>query len=79
MEKRGVDVLFPICHLINQRRNGIGLAIDDVSVFYTIYVNDYKRPSQQDEVSIQQAFNAKNTPGINLLDNFLSILNVQPV
>ena len=67
MEKRGVDVLFPICHLINQRRNGIGLAIDDVSVFFskicTTYVNDYKRPSQQDEVSIQEAFNAKNTPG----------------
>ena len=79
MEKRGVDVLFPICHLINQRRNGIGLATDDVSVFYTTYVNDYKRPLQQDEVSIQEAFNAKNTPGIHLLDYFWSILNVQPV
>ena len=70
MEKRGVDVLFPICHLIKQRRNGIGLAIDDVSVFYTTYVNDHKRPLQQDEVSIQEAFNAKNTPDIHLLDNF---------
>ena len=69
MEKRGVDFLYPIWHLIERRTNGIGLATNDVNVFYTTYVNDYKRPLQQNEVSIKEAVNAKLTPG-KLILNF---------
>ena len=70
MEKRGVDFLYPIWYLIEGgadgygRKCGIGLATDDVSVFYTSYINDFKRPLQQNETSINEAVNARLTPGI---------------
>jgi len=70
MKKRGVDFLYPIWHLIERRTNGIGLAPKDVNVFYTTYVNDYKRSLQQNEVSIREAVNAKLTPGTLLFDKF---------
>ena len=60
MERRGVDFLYPIWNLNEQY---IGLAADDVNVFYTTYINDYKRPLQQNEKSIKEAFNARLTPG----------------
>lgn len=65
MEKRGVDFLYPIWQLIESRSNGIGLATDDVSVFYTAYINDFKRPIQQNEISINEAVSARLTPGIS--------------
>ena len=64
MEKRGVDFLYPIWNLIEgQLYYSIGLATDDVSVFYTTYINDFKRPLQQNETSINEAINARLTPG----------------
>ena len=63
MEKRGVELLYPIWKLIKDRFDGIGLATDDVIVFYTTYINDFKRPLQQNEMSINEAVNARLTPG----------------
>ena len=70
MEKRGVDFLYPIWNLIECR---LELATDDVSVFYTTYINDYKRPLQHNETSITEAVNAGLTPGISFLLFVMSI------
>ena len=65
MEKRGLDFLYPIWYLIEgEEYNTLGLDTDDVNVFYTTYINDFKRPLQQNEVSIKEAINARLTPGI---------------
>ena len=66
MEKRGVDFLFPVRNLI-EGRSYIALATDDVNVFYTTYINDFKRPLQQNETSIKEAVDARLTPGILVL------------
>ena len=74
MEKRGVDFLFPIWQLIEGRSSdNLELDTDDVSVFYTTYTNDFKRPLQQNEVSINEAVNTRLTPGTlcNLLLRFI--------
>ena len=70
MEKRGVNFLYPIWHLIERRTNGIGLDTDDVRVFYTTYINDFKQQLQQNETSIKEAANARLTPGFFLLFYF---------
>ena len=67
MEKRGVDFLYPIWNLIERRTDGIELAPDEVSVFYTTYINDFKRPLQQNERSINEAVKERLTPGVLLL------------
>ena len=69
MERRGVDFLYPIWELIEGENsyNSIGLETDDVNVFYTTYINDFKRPLQQNEISINEAVNARLTPGILFL------------
>ena len=64
MEKRGVDFLYPIWSLTE---NKLRLDTDDTSVFYTVYINDFKRPLQQNEISINEAINDKLTPGILFL------------
>ena len=72
MEKRGIDFLYPIWHLIERRapnyvqnrgQTGIGLVNNDVKVFYTIYINDFKRQLRANEHSIRTAINDKLTPG----------------
>ena len=80
MEKRGIDFLYPIWHLIERtyqgtgtterriRRRvdlqiGIGLTNNDVKVFYTAYINDFKRQLQPNEHSISTALDEKLTPG----------------
>ena len=69
MEKRGIDFLYPIWHLIKEGRhfNGIGLADTDVKVFYTTYINDFKRQLRPNEQSIRTAIDEKLTPGILLM------------
>ena len=64
MEKRGVDFLYPIWSLTE---NKLRLDTDDTSVFYTVYINDFKRPLQQNEISINEAINDRLTPGILFL------------
>ena len=73
MEKRGIDFLYPIWHLIKERRlNGIGLADTDVKVFYTTYINDFKRQLRPNEHSIRTAIDEKLTPGtLSDLDSIL--------
>ena len=81
MEKRGIDFLYPIWHLIEQtypetnmsrqtlrrrgEQNGIGLTNNDIKVFYTTYINDYKRQLQPHEHSIRTAIDEKLTPGMH--------------
>ena len=75
MERRGIDFLYPIWELIEGGSlydDGLELATDDVKVFYTTYINDFKRPLQQNEISINEAVKARLTPGIFFL---LFILN----
>ena len=70
MEKRGIDFLYPIWHLIERRsdlihgQNTIGLANNDVKVFYTTYINDFKRQLRPNEQSIRTAIDEKLTPGM---------------
>ena len=70
MEKRGVDFLYPIWNLIEgqNRQSSIGLANSDVKVFYTTYVNDFKRQLQPNEHSIRTAIHDRLTPGSLHLD-----------
>ena len=70
MEKRGVDFLYPIWNLIEgqNRQSSIGLANSDVKVFYTTYVNDFKRQLQPNELSIITAINEKLNPGKSCLE-----------
>ena len=71
MEKRGIDSLYPIWHLIERKASyqqyldqyGVGLIDNDVKVFYTTYVNDFKRQLRPNEHSIRTAINDKLTPG----------------
>ena len=73
MEPRGLDFLRPIWYLMQTqsefgRPNDkyIGLAPDQVRVYYTKYVNDYKpqlNPLQPGQTSIRDAVNAQLTPG----------------
>ena len=70
MEKRGIDCLYPICYLIEKENanHGIGLADNDVKVFYSTYINDFKRPLQPTELSIKTAIDEKLTPGLHVLE-----------
>ena len=71
MEKRGIDFLYPIWHLIErkpqelitQQKKGLGLTSNDIKVFYTAYINDFKRQIQPNEYSIRTAIDEKLTPG----------------
>ena len=83
MEPRGLDFLRPIWHLMQaqtndefgmtiQNDNYIGLAADQVRVYYKKYVNDYKsqlNPLQPGQFSIRDAVNDGLTPG-KLLSNY---------
>ena len=69
MEPRGLDFLRPIWWMI-QARNNIGLAPDQVRVYYAKYVNDFKsqsNPLQPGQTSIREAVNDQLTPGRLLL------------
>ena len=73
MEPRGLDFLWPIWSMMQaQDRFGfpnyefIGLASDQVHVYYTTYINDYKtqlNPLQPGQTSIRDAVNDQLTPG----------------
>ena len=75
MQSRGIDFLCPIWQLIKKKREGYdyyrnkpefqGLDLSDgqVVTFYTTYVNDYKRPLHQNEISIRDAVRKRLTPG----------------
>ena len=70
MEPRGLDFLRPISEMM-QANYYIGLAPDQVRVYYTKYINDYKRhltPLQPGQLSIRDAVNDQLTPG-KLLSN----------
>ena len=76
MQSRGIDFLCPIWQLIKKKHKGYdyyrnkpefkGLDLSDgqVVTFYTTFVNDYKRPLHQNEISIRDAVRKRLTPGI---------------
>ena len=73
MEPRGLDFLRPIWWMMqaqdqfgSQNDDYIGLAPDQVRVYYTKYVNDFKsqfNPLQPGQTSIRDAVNDQLTPG----------------
>lgn len=72
MEPKGLEFLWPIWLMIGSfnntllNNNYIGLAQDQVRVYYTKYVNDFKlqiSPLQPGQTSIRDAVNAQLTPG----------------
>ena len=69
MEPRGLDLLRPIWWLMQAgRRNSkyIGLEPNQVRVYYTRYINDFKprlHPLQPGQISIRDAVNDQLTPG----------------
>lgn len=65
IEPRGLDLFKPISNLIKSDRY-VGLAPNQVRVYYKNYVNDFKRalsPLQPREMSIREAINDQLTPG----------------
>ena len=44
---------------------GLGLNESDVDIYYTKYINNFKRTLQADEQSVEQAVNNQLTPGEN--------------
>ena len=81
MEPRGLDFLRPIWWMmqaptrhavLNANYKYIGLAPDQVRVYYTKYVNDFKSqlsPLQPGQPSIRDAVNDQLTPGRLLSNN----------
>ena len=73
MEPRGIDFLRPIWWLMQTKSQNnlpnqeyIGLAPDQVRVYYAKYVNDFKpqlNPLQPGQMSIRDAVNNQLTPG----------------
>ena len=85
MQSRGIDFLCPIWQLITKKREGYdyyrnkpefqGLDLSDgqVVTFYTTFVNDYKRPLHQNEISIRDAVRKRLTPGIKWFSQRLKL------
>ena len=67
LEPRGVYFLHPIWQLIERRTHGIGLERNDVNIYYTKYINNFKRALQANEESIVQAVDNRLTPGTDLV------------
>ena len=82
MEPRGLDFLRPISEMMQTETNGrpnnfyIGLAPDQVRVYYKKYINDYKpqlTPLQPGQLSIRDAVNDQLTPGKLLSNNSMKL------
>ena len=81
MQPRGIDFLCPISELIEKKHDhyyhnkpkvqGLDLSGSQVITYYTTYINDAKRPLEQNEVSVRVAVRKKLTPGNTLkIQNF---------
>ena len=82
MEPRGLDFLRPISEMMqakngwgDQNYNYIGLAPDQVRVYYKKYINDYKPQTtlQPDQLSIRDAVDNQLTPGKLLSNNSMKL------
>ena len=71
LEPRGISFLHPIWEMITDRWPhvtwGLDLKESDVDVYYTKYINNFKRALQAGERSIEQAVDDRLTPGENKL------------
>ena len=71
MQSKGLDFLRPIWRLVHAdglyynggSDKGLNLTESDVSVTYTRYVNNYKKDAQPNDQTIDQAIEAKLSPG----------------
>ena len=74
MQSRGLDFLQPIWKMIYSieglenkwdSNKGLNLSESDVEVTYTRYVNNYKKDTQTNDRTIDEAVEAELTPGKN--------------
>ena len=64
MEPRGISFLRPVWQMITETWL-LGLNESDVDVYYTKYINNFKRALPAGEQSIEQAVDDRLTPGEN--------------
>ena len=62
MQPRGIEFLYPIWELVTKSYY-LGLSFNDINVYYTKYVNNYKHAVANRERSIDEAIQAGLTPG----------------
>ena len=62
MQPRGIEFLRPIWQLVTDVKY-LCLSFDDINVYYTKYINNYKHPITDGEQSIDDAVQAGLTPG----------------
>ena len=62
MQPRGIEFLRPIWSLVTDL-NYLGLSFDNINVYYTKYINNYKHPIIDGELSIDDAVRIGLTPG----------------
>ena len=65
MQPRGVEFLRPIWESITDGCSYLGLSFNDITVYYTKYVNNHKHAVAIGERSVDQAVQAGLTPGKN--------------
>lgn len=68
LDPPGITFLRPVWRLITDSPNkykyyGLGLNESEVDVYYTKYINNFKRALRSDEESIEQAVYGGLTPG----------------
>ena len=71
MQSKGLDFLQPIWAMIYSDEwldddfclKGLNLSVSNVDVTYTRYVNNYKKDAQTNDKTIDEAVEAKLTPG----------------